>query len=146
MDILSKISGRVRDMMNETGMSARELAEKANIDQSVIARILQARRMPSANTLVALADAFSCSTDYLLGRRDLPEEQTFLPCPPFSERLPVLLEHFHITKYRLEKQTRLSDETVRRWQKGRYLPTVESLIRLADSLHCSVDFILGREN
>ncbi|MGN0822779.1 MAG: helix-turn-helix domain-containing protein [Candidatus Gallimonas sp.] len=51
-----------------------------------------------------------------------------------------------MTKYRLEKDTKLTEETVNRWQKGIYEPTVESLVRLSSYFHCSVDFILGREN
>lgn len=73
-------------------------------------------------------------------------EKTYKQRPPFSELLNFLLAHYHISKYRLEKETKLTEETVNRWQKGKYEPTVESLIRLATYFHCSVDFILGREN
>ena len=145
MEILSKLSGRLAELMKESDLSTPLLARQTGIDQSVIARILHAERMPSAKTLSALADFFACSTDYLLGRKDLPDERTFLPRPPFCERLGELLAHFQVTKYRLEQETGLTEETVNRWQKGTYEPSVESLIRLADHFGCSVDFILGRE-
>ena len=182
METLSNLSSRLDELMREKEIGTQELAAKVQIDQSVIARILRAQRMPSAKTLVALADYFRCSADYLLGRKELPDEHDFLQRPPFSERLAFLLTHFKIgtqelaakvqidqsviarilraqrmpsaktlvalavTKYRLTKETHLTEETIRRWQSGRFEPTTESLIRLADYFGCSVDFILGREN
>lgn len=145
METLSNLSSRLNELMREKEIGTQELAAKVQIDQSVIARILRARRMPSAKTLVALADYFRCSADYLLGRKELPEERDFLQRPPFPERLAFLLAHFKTTKYRLTKDTHLTEETIRRWQSGRFEPTTESLIRLADYFGCSVDFILGRE-
>ncbi len=145
MDILSKVSERLKDLMTEAEIKTPALAEQTKIDQSVISKFLRAERLPSAKTLVALADFFHCSTDYLLGRTDSLEESAFKQRPPFSEQLSFLLSYFHVTKYRLEKETKLTEETVNRWHKGRYEPTVESLIRLANYFDCSVDFILGRE-
>ena len=145
METLSNLSSRLDELMREKEIGTQELAAKVEIDQSVIARILRAQRMPSAKTLVALADYFRCSADYLLGRKELPDEHDFLQRPPFSERLAFLLTHFKTTKYRLTKETHLTEETIRRWQSGRFEPTTESLIRLADYFGCSVDFILGRE-
>ena len=145
MTFLSKFAERLCELMREKEIGTQELAAKVQIDQSVIARILRARRMPSAKTLVALADYFRCSADYLLGRKELPEERDFLQRPPFPERLAFLLAHYKTTKYRLTKDTHLTEETIRRWQNGRFEPTTESLIRLADYFGCSVDFILGRE-
>lgn len=146
MDILSKLSERLKDLMNEAEIKTTALAESTKLEQSVISKFLRAERMPSAKTLVILADFFHCSTDYLLGLSDSLDEKTYKQRPPFSEQLNFLLVHYHISKYRLEKETKLTEETVNRWQKGKYEPTVESLIRLATYFHCSVDFILGREN
>lgn len=146
MDILSKLSERLNDLMNEAEIKTPELSDKTGIDQSAIARILRAERMPSLNSLTIIADFFHCSTDYLLGLSDTLDEKTFAKRPPFSEQLTFLLSHFNISKYRLEKETKLTEETVNRWHKGKYEPTIESLVRLAKYFDCSTDFILGREN
>ena len=145
MDILSKTSERLKDLMREADIRCVDLAKKTNLEPSVISKFLRAERMPSAKSLVTLADFFRCSTDYLLGLSDILDERTFRQRPPFNEQLNFLLRHFEVTKYRLEKGTMLSEETVNRWQKGTYEPTAESLIRLAEYFGCSVDYILGRE-
>ena len=146
MDILSKLSERLKDLMNEAEIKTPVLAEKTNLEQSVISKFLKAERMPSEKSLVTLADYFHCSTDYLLGLSDVLDEREYKQRPPFNEQLSFLLEHYNVTKYRLEKDTKLTEETVNRWHKGKYEPTVESLVRLATYFNCSVDFILGREN
>ncbi len=145
MSILSNLSERLKELMAEAEISAKQLSAQTETDVSVITRLRKAERMPSAATLVALADFFHCSADYLLGRKDMPEERTYRQRPPFSEQLSFLLAHFGVTKYKLEKETGLTEETVNRWHRGKYEPSVESLVRLADYFGCSVDFILGRE-
>ncbi|MBD5632153.1 MAG: helix-turn-helix transcriptional regulator [Clostridia bacterium] len=145
MDILSNLSIRLTELMQEAELNNAALADKIETEQSVISKFKRAERMPSCTTLVKLADFFQCSTDYLLGLSDNLNFATYRECPPFNEQLNFLLKYFNKTKYRLEKDTKLTEETVNRWQKGIYEPTVESLVRLAKYFNCSVDFVLGRE-
>ncbi len=145
MNILSNISERLKDLMSEAQLNNTSLANKTGIHVAVISRILSCDRMPSYKTLITLVDFFNCTADYLLGRKESWNEQTFKPCPPFSEQLDFLLKTYKISKYRLEKETGLKEETVNRWHSGKYDPTVEHLIKLADNFECSVDYILGRE-
>ncbi len=145
MDILSKVSERLKELMDEAEIKTLALAGKTNIEQSVISKFLRAERLPSASTLVKLADFFHCSTDYILGLSDELSDGNYKQRPPFNEQLTFLLKHYQITKYRLEKEAKFTEETVNRWHKGKYEPTVESLIRLSKYFNCSVDFVLGRE-
>ncbi len=145
MDILSKLSERLKELMEEAEINTPALSAKIEIEQSAILRFIKAERMPSATSLVKLADFFRCTTDYLLGRSDILDERSFKPRPPFGEQLGNLLKYYKITKYRLVKETDLSEETVNNWHKGKYEPTVESLIKLSNYFKCSIDFVLGRE-
>lgn len=141
---MSNLSENLKDLLNEAEINAPALALATGIDPSTILTLLRGEGLPYVDTLVSLADHFRCSTDYLLGLTDRLEDIPFKKRPPFSEQLTFLLNHFKITKYRLEKQTGLSEKTVNRWHNGKTQPTVESLIRLAKYFDCSVDFILGR--
>lgn len=145
MDNLSKLPKILKELMQEAEISTPKLADKINIDHSAISKFLNAERLPSATTLVKLADFFNCTTDYLLGRSDILDERSFKQRPPFNEQLSFLLDYFKISKYRLVKETEISEQTVINWHKGKYEPTVESLVKLAKHFKCSVDFILGRE-
>ena len=57
---------RIAALRKETGMSQAELAERLKISPSAIVMYEQGRREPSAQILVAMAEIFGVSTDYLL--------------------------------------------------------------------------------
>lgn len=141
---MSNLSENLKYLMTEAEIDARNLAQATGIDLSTIHTLLRGDGLPYVDTLVKLADHFNCSTDYLLGLTDTFCETAFKQRPPFNEQLTVILRHFKITKYRLEKDTHLSEKTVNRWHNGKTQPTVESLMRLAKYFDCSVDFLLGR--
>ena len=120
MDILSKLSERLKDLMEEQGLNNSALANKLNIEQSEISKYVRAVRMPAVTTLVKLADYFNCTADYLLGLSDILDDRSFKQRPPFNEQLSFLLKHFQISKYRLEKDTGLSEMAVNNRHKGKY--------------------------
>ncbi|MDE5897547.1 MAG: helix-turn-helix domain-containing protein [Clostridia bacterium] len=144
MEILVKISERLKDLMDEAEMNISALAERTGLSASVISRILSCERMPSYKTLIAITDFFRCPADYIVGKTESWTETAFHAHPPFHERLGFLLNHFNVSKYKLEKDTGLKEETVNRWHKGKCEPTVEHVVTLANYFHCSVDFIIGR--
>lgn len=141
---MSNLSENLKDLMAEAEIKAPALARATGIDSSTILTLLRGDGLPYVDTLVTLANYFKCSTDYLLGLTDQLFEEEYKQRPPFSEQLTFLLNHFKVTKYRLEKKTGLSEKTVNRWHNGKTQPTVDSLIRLAKFFDCSVDFVLGR--
>ena len=146
MDTLSKLPVRLKELMDEAEINTPMLAERIQLEHSAISKFLNGDRIPSTQTLVTLADYFHCTTDYILGLSDVLNDCTFQQRPPFHKQLDYLLEVFHTTKYRIEKETKLSVDTVNNWHKGKYEPNVESLVRLAKYFKCSVDFVLGRES
>ncbi len=67
-----------------------------------------------------------------------------MQCPPFKERFAFLLKHFKITKYRLQKLSGVPESAVYNWQNGTFEPKIDNVIRIANALDCSVDFVIGR--
>ena len=94
--------------------------------------------------LVTLADFFVCSTDFLLGLENENYSRDFEKCPPFDTRFSELLTQCGISQYRLEKLTGISHSTMVYWKNGTKRPTVDSVIRIAEKLNVTVDFVLGR--
>ncbi len=141
---MSNLPENLKYLMKDAELNAPALARNTGIDCSTILTLLRGDGLPHIDTLVKLADYFECSADYLLGLDDTCGGEKFKTRPPFKEQLTFLLNHFGITKYRLEKDTGLSEKTVNRWHNGKTQPTVESLMRLATYFDCSVDFVLGR--
>ncbi len=148
MDILSKLPERLRELMVEKEINAPKLAKAIGVNFATINRYLEGIRVPKFDALVALADYFNCSTDFLLGLTDYPsrENQVFKPVPPFYAHFKKVLESCGFTQYALQKKTGISWANFNDWLHGRSKPLADNLIKIATALGCSVDFLIGREN
>ncbi len=141
---LSFFAERLSELIFDAGISPSDLAESVGCDRSTISRYLSSRKMPTVELCVRIADYFGCTLDYLFGVEDDNFPQSFNAIKPFSKRLPELLEHFKISRYRLEMLTGISESTLYYWAKGQTTPTIEKIILIAKKLNSSIDFILGR--
>lgn len=140
----SKFSKRLSDLMFDAGYNGLSLSQKLDCGYNTIYRYLQGERTPTVEMLVVLADFFNCSVDYLLGLEEENYAYKFNKCPPFSEGLIKLLEKEGITQYRLEKKTKIAHSTMGYWKNGKKKPNIDNIIKIANALDCSVDYVLGR--
>lgn len=145
MDNLSKFAERLNGLIIEIGKSDKQVAEIVGVHRTTIGKYLSGKDFPSTVILIKLADLFNCSTDYLVGKIENESSQKFKQCPPFSEQINFLLNHFDISKYRLAKEADIPESIIYQWRDGKYVPTVPNLIKLSQYFDCSIDFILGRE-
>ena len=67
---MNKFSERLKEIRLENGLSRIELADKLNVSARLIAYWESGQRECGFDTLINLADIFSTSVDYLLGRTD----------------------------------------------------------------------------
>ena len=61
---------RIRDLLATERISQYALAKRTGISQSAISNWLNGKKEPSIDSLWRLADFFSVSVDYLIGRKD----------------------------------------------------------------------------
>lgn len=62
----------------------------------------------------------------------------------FSERLSQILQEKGIRASLLAKETGISQGLISEYKNGIKLPTAQNLVKIADRLDCSVDWLLGR--
>jgi len=62
----------LKSLRNSRGLSQRQLAKQLNVAPSTLAMYELDKREPDYETLKKIADFFEVSTDYLLGRSDVP--------------------------------------------------------------------------
>lgn len=62
------IGERLRILRNEQGITQQQLADRAGISRSNINTWESGKSLPLPDGLIALADCFGCTVDYLLGR------------------------------------------------------------------------------
>ena len=146
MENLSKFAEILGEVMFERNMTARAAAEQIGVTATTVSRYLKGERLPDAHKLVLLADCFSCSTDFLLGREEEDRTLRFLPCPPFSEQLVRLCAALRMSFYAFYHKAGIAESTFFEWKNGTSIPSAASIVRLADRFDRRTDFILGREN
>lgn len=62
----------------------------------------------------------------------------------FKDIFVQILQEQKITAYNLSKGTGISQGLISDYKNGKKKPTTENLIKIADYLNCSIDFLLGR--
>lgn len=62
-------SQRLRDMLQTNGISQERLKRELPVSGSVLYKWLSGKSLPTAESLLRLAEYFGCSIDFLLGRR-----------------------------------------------------------------------------
>ena len=61
----------------------------------------------------------------------------------FAERLKELRKQAHLTQVELAKRLGIGQSSYADWERGKKNPTQENLIRLAQILNVSVDYLVG---
>lgn len=141
---MSNFSERLKELMTERELNAPELAKQLNTDRTNITRYLKGERTPSYETFIKMLNYFNCSADFLCGLDDYAETHDFSPLENFGERLRKVMAEYGKTQYAMEKQLGVSGSVVYNWLNGVRQPNVDSLIRLANYIGCSLDYLLGR--
>lgn len=62
----------------------------------------------------------------------------------FIERFVEIIQSKHIKPYHIAKETGISSGLMSAYKRGEKLPSIENLVKIADYLDCSVDYLLDR--
>lgn len=144
MNILSKLSDTLNELMILRGLDEQTLAQKTGIPISCISSYVRGLQLPYVDTLLKLADYFKCSVDYLVGNNDMLCEKDYGYNSTFAERFNQLLKAHNCATYKSFNVEGISKSSFYEWKRGQSLPTLEKLIKIAKYFDCSLDFIVGR--
>lgn len=70
---MAAFNERLKELRTSKGLSQKQLSIEIKISDRGIQRYEYGEREPSMSTLIALADYFNVSIDYLVGRTDNPK-------------------------------------------------------------------------
>lgn len=62
----------------------------------------------------------------------------------FSEIFVKYIQERGLTAYKVAKGAGISQGQMNEYKNGKIKPTTDNLIKIADYLNCSIDFLLGR--
>ena len=89
-----KVSEILKELRKNRGLTQKELSERLKIGQATIAGYENGSREPHIYSLIAYANFFECSVDYLLGREDDFGNVTVQKKTELTEDEKELLESF----------------------------------------------------
>ena len=140
---MSEFDENLRELMIENNLTLSTLSQRSQVAKSAISVYLNGASYPTPKNLIKLANAFNCSVDYLLGRKN--KNLGFYRVKinkSFYEIVNDLFQENKINANSLSKNIGIGRATITDWKKG-HSPSYESLILLADYFCVSVDYLLG---
>lgn len=64
---IMEIGKRIEKVLEKSGISQRDLANRIGVDESIVSRIIKGERTPKSDVLANIATALHTTSDYLLG-------------------------------------------------------------------------------
>ena len=81
---------RIRDLCRSRNITQVELAQAVGMDKSTLSRVMAEKTSKlSSKNLVAIANYFEVSTDFLLGLTDIPKSMTLSVLGCLWKQLPI---------------------------------------------------------
>ncbi|MCH5147038.1 MAG: helix-turn-helix transcriptional regulator [Clostridiales bacterium] len=143
---LSNFSKRLDELIKEHYKTITQFSLEISCSEATVSRYIQGKSYPTVDIAVRMADYFNCSVDFLLGIKDEEFEKfEFKPCPPFGERFVEVCKEKQISRYKLQQLTEIPESVMRYWVRGKTKPSIVNIVKIAEKLKVSVDYLLGRE-
>ncbi len=141
---MSKFINRLNEYIQEAELTLTEIEKRTNIKHSNLSEYLSDKHLPSYENLLALLELFACSADYLLGLDEIHTEEPLHPPLPFGVRLRTIMKEQNVSQGKMIREMKISSSALYNWLCGKTLPSTDRLIRIAEYLECSVDYLIGR--
>ena len=77
--MIRNLSTKLKDLRVNAGYSQAHVAKMLNVTPPLISEYESGSKSTSLETLVAIAQLYRCSTDYLLGLTDITDRKTLQP-------------------------------------------------------------------
>ena len=139
---MSGCNERLNELLFDGKVSPKQLSQDMGVSLSTVYRWKNDTNF-RLSKLIALADYFRCSVDYILCLTEDCSDYAPKQCPQFYKRLRVVMREKGVSTYNLRKNTKFGG-FLYEWERGAD-PLASTLIELANILDCSVDYLIGRE-
>lgn len=130
---------RLKQLRKERKITLRELADQVKISYPSISRFENGSAGFNGQYLIAIAEYFNVSIDYLLGR----DELLYSTNQEFGKRIKKFRLKFNLTQKELAKEINKAESTIGMWEQGRREPDNESLVLLSRIFNTTIDYLVS---
>ncbi len=145
MNLQDAFVENLKELMIDNDLSVKTFCEKLDIGNSELYRCLRKENLLILSSIIKIADYFCCSIDFLLGLAPYLSDDKLNYTPPFNIAFKQILSEYGITRYQLNKHTKISNSSIDNWYNGVHSPSLDNVIRLAKYFNCTIDKLLGRD-
>lgn len=143
---MSEFSNRLKQIRSHTDYTQREIAKHLGVSERAYQHYEAGTREPSISQLIALADYFNVSLDYLCGRTEDVEKRGYHVYPQF----PGILKQLRIDKgldiWDFADILEISARNYAGYEIGETMPDLPVIVAFADFFDVSIDYMIGRTN
>lgn len=139
-----KINEKIKELMIENDLTVKDVCDALGRELVTVYDWLSGKHTPRADDMFKLSNLFNCSIDYLLGRTENYEEIKQKDMPDFSAQIDKVLKEQKVSKYKISKNKVLTNGAVYGLFNNGATPTIETIVKIADYLGVSVDYLVGR--
>lgn len=137
---MSNFASRLKELRKKKEMTQEKLAKILGVKRANIAKWETINAVPNIDILTKLADYFDVDIDYLLGYVSGNGLTTF------SDRLKALRKEANLTQQELADKVGTNRVNITKWETGRTEPSLDNVVKLANILNISTDYLLGRRS
>lgn len=145
MNYCEYFSETLKELIANKGITIKYLSEVTGISLSRLYDFISEKRLPSLENAIKIAEFFHCSLDYLTGFTKEYTPCNFITVALPAERLKTAIDDCGKSRYAICKQMKTDQSQMAKWYNGQQTPSFNSLIKLAYTLDCSLDYLAGRE-
>ena len=143
--MLEKFPETLDELISDNLTTLTEVSADLNCGESTLSRYTNGTALPTLEMTVKLANYFGVTCDYLLGLdTDYYSGKFTTRCPSFKRRFKAVLKEFKISRYKLTQMTGIAESVMRYWIQGKTEPSITNVVKIAQALGCTVDYLIGR--
>ena len=136
----------LRDLIDETGLSLRQLEKESGVSAMQYSRYLR-DSIPTIDVVLRIAQYFDCSIDYLFGLDNNKKSNRYkaynYDISKFLPRYMELLKTNNISHFKFSQNQPFNESVLRHWQAGR-VPRLDIVYIIANHFGSSMDYLIGR--
>ena len=143
---MNKFSERLQELIDNKKITKLKLSKEIGLaSSSPISAWVLGKRFPNLNSAIKLAEYFNCSLDYLFGKKDIDEKTNFVQKSSFNKQLKKVMKDKQITQTEMIKKASFHAGNFNLWFYKKSCPDMPTVIKLAEYLQVSLDYLAGRE-
>ena len=135
---------RFIELTEDMDCTKSEMPKRIGIPYELFTKIIDYGRVPTPKILSRIADYFSISIEFLLGRTDDSYFEEAKERKTFQERFTQLRKEKNMTEYAVTKKLHIFTCYIANWKRFNYIPSLDNLILLSEIFEVSLDYLLGR--